>query len=77
VQFGLGAVLQYSSTPSLRLAEFEDEDSLPDEAFGVHGDSSCGYRSWNDEYENEAPGEVPGDHIPPNLIRTFNLKPRA
>ncbi|HYZ74952.1 MAG TPA: hypothetical protein VE641_17865 [Chthoniobacterales bacterium] len=26
VQFGLGAVLQYSSTPSLRLAGFEDED---------------------------------------------------
>ncbi|HYZ73087.1 MAG TPA: hypothetical protein VE641_08400 [Chthoniobacterales bacterium] len=42
VQFGLGAVLQYSSTPSLRLAGFEDEESLPDEAFGVQGDSSCG-----------------------------------
>ncbi|HYZ74852.1 MAG TPA: hypothetical protein VE641_17365 [Chthoniobacterales bacterium] len=42
VQFDLGAVLQYSSTPSLRLAGFDDEDSLPDEAFGVQGDSSCG-----------------------------------
>jgi len=26
VQFGLGAVLQYSSTPVLRAAGFEDED---------------------------------------------------
>ncbi|HYZ75359.1 MAG TPA: hypothetical protein VE641_19930 [Chthoniobacterales bacterium] len=42
MQFGLGAVLQYSSTPSLRLTGFEDEDSLPDEAFDVQGDSSCG-----------------------------------
>ena len=47
VQFGLGAVLparnasrsdaggQYSDTPSLRAAGFEDEDSLPDEAYGL------------------------------------------
>jgi hypothetical protein len=35
-QFGLGSVLQYSNTPSLRAAGFEDEDSLPDVAFGAH-----------------------------------------
>jgi len=35
VQFGLGAVLQYSNTPSLRAAGFEDDDkdSLSDVAF--------------------------------------------
>jgi hypothetical protein len=37
VQFGLGAVFQYSSTPLLRAAGFEDEDddedSLSDVAF--------------------------------------------
>ena len=32
VQFGLGAVLQYSNTPSLRAAGFEDEDDDEDEA---------------------------------------------
>ena len=31
VQFGLGAVLQYSNTPSLRGAGFEDEDDDEDE----------------------------------------------
>jgi hypothetical protein len=31
VQFGLGAVLQYSNTPSLRAAGFEDEDDDEDE----------------------------------------------
>ena len=30
-QFGLGAVLQYSNTPSLRAAGFEDEDDDEDE----------------------------------------------
>ncbi|HYZ73382.1 MAG TPA: hypothetical protein VE641_09915, partial [Chthoniobacterales bacterium] len=39
VQFGLGAMLQYSSTPSLRLAGFED--SLPDVA-------SLSFRRWGD-----------------------------
>ncbi|HYZ72711.1 MAG TPA: hypothetical protein VE641_06500 [Chthoniobacterales bacterium] len=31
MQFGLGAVLQYSSTPSLRLAGFEDDDEYENE----------------------------------------------
>jgi len=31
VQFGLGAVLHYSNTPSLRAAGFEDEDDDEDE----------------------------------------------
>ena len=31
VQFGLSAVLQYSNTPSLRAAGFEDEDDDEDE----------------------------------------------
>jgi len=31
VQFGLGAVLQHSRTPSLRAARFEDEDEDEDE----------------------------------------------
>jgi hypothetical protein len=31
VQFGLGAVLQYSNIPSLRAAGFEDEDDDEDE----------------------------------------------
>ena len=37
VQFGLGAVLQYSDTPSLRAAGFEDEDEneAPGEAMGA------------------------------------------
>jgi hypothetical protein len=34
VQFGLGAVLQYSNTPSLRVAGFEDEDDDEDEDEG-------------------------------------------
>jgi hypothetical protein len=29
VQFGLGAVLQHSRTPSLRVAGFEDESEAP------------------------------------------------
>ena len=41
VQFRLGAVLQHSRTPSLRVARFEDEDDDEDE----------------DEDENEAPCE--------------------
>ncbi|HYZ72191.1 MAG TPA: hypothetical protein VE641_03885 [Chthoniobacterales bacterium] len=32
MQFGPGAVLQYSSTPSLRLAGFEDDDQYENEA---------------------------------------------
>ncbi len=37
MQFPIGAVLQHSNTPSLRVAGFEDEDedSLPDEACGL------------------------------------------
>jgi hypothetical protein len=31
VQFGLGAVLPHSNTPSLRVAGFEDEDDDEDE----------------------------------------------
>jgi hypothetical protein len=31
VQFGLGAVLQHSNTPTLRAAGFEDEDDDEDE----------------------------------------------
>jgi hypothetical protein len=31
VQFGLGAVLHHSNTPSLRVAGFEDEDDDDDE----------------------------------------------
>jgi hypothetical protein len=37
VQFGLGAVLPHSNTPSLRVARFEDEDSLSDVAFRARG----------------------------------------
>jgi hypothetical protein len=32
VQFGLGAVLHYSNTSSLRVAGFEDEDEAPCES---------------------------------------------
>ena len=32
VQFGLGAVLHYSNTPSLRAAGFEDDDEDENEA---------------------------------------------
>jgi len=57
-QFGLGAVLQYSNTPSLRAAGFEDEDddedSLPDVAFCSLGLQFCPERSR----ENEAPREA-------------------
>jgi hypothetical protein len=35
-QFGLGAVLQYSRTPSLRAAGFEDEDDDEDENEVTH-----------------------------------------
>jgi hypothetical protein len=41
VQFQIGAVLQHSNTPSLRVAGFEDEDDDDDED--------------EDEDENEAP----------------------
>jgi hypothetical protein len=34
MQFGLGAVLQHSNTPSLRAAGFEDEDDDEDENEG-------------------------------------------
>jgi len=46
VQFGLGAVLQHSNTPTLRAAGFEDEDddedehSLPGVAFSLAAGSS-------------------------------------
>ena len=57
VQFGLGAVLQHSITPSLRAAGFEDEDddedSLSDEALPSSVGSFVSERSR----ENEAPCE--------------------
>ena len=34
MQFGVGAVLHYSNTPSLRAAGFEDEDDDEDENEG-------------------------------------------
>jgi hypothetical protein len=72
VQFGLGAVLQYSNTPSLRAAGFEDEDddedSLPDEALRSVVGSSVAERSR----ENEAPCE--GGTF---FDRHPGLKPRA
>src|SRR5258707_8120136 len=69
VRFRLGAILQYSTLPpaslrealrarpSLRVAEFEHEDSdstelaevLPDVAFAVEGRELCGQRSRDDE----------------------------
>ena len=33
---------QYSNTPSLRAAGFEDEDSLPDEASGLQASNFSG-----------------------------------
>jgi hypothetical protein len=38
VQFGLGAVLRHSNTPSLRVARFEDEDDDEDENEAPHAD---------------------------------------
>ena len=53
MQFGQGAVLQNSSTPSLRVAGFEDEDddedSLPDEALPSSVGSSVSKRSRENE----------------------------
>jgi hypothetical protein len=37
MQFGLGAVLQHSRTPSLRVAGFEDDDEDENEAPGEDG----------------------------------------
>ena len=44
VQFGLGAVLHYSNTPSLRAAGFEDEDDDEDENEApCEGGTLCGH----------------------------------
>ena len=46
MQFGLGAVLQYSITPSLRVPGFEDEDEDEDEPLYAITDPQKPFYEW-------------------------------
>jgi hypothetical protein len=64
VQFPIGAVLQHSNTPSLRVAGFEDEDDDEDENEAPH--------EWRPKTRFLVPGKIFADrtiHIASSAYR--------